>query len=297
MLKRRSNFSIFVYNKRIHAMGGFDGRKHTKSIEYYEEELNIWVRMKVKLSRGTAGFSLVPRGNHELLISGGMTQQGPSQACHLVNLKEQSILGDKKLNEVRTLPQTVQVDGERFVVFGGMVKANKFEVFEEDEWRVLEEVGVQGVEEILDSGIRGFATAQQAVRVRDEVVVQQQMVHYMDPENTSFLVGNDEFPYLLPIERNGIIHQKVAVPHQLRLQSYMSSCHVDSVLPNCVQLFLCGGIDCRISTISKKAYLVTILFPELKVKAKPIGKLQYYRYAAACVFKYPYVYVLGGRGY
>ena len=28
-----------------------------------------------------------------------------------------------------------------------------------------------------------------------------------------------------------------------------------------------------------------------------IGKLSYHRYAASCVFKSPYVYVIGGRGY
>jgi hypothetical protein len=36
---------------------------------------------------------------------------------------------------------------------------------------------------------------------------------------------------------------------------------------------VCGGIDNRISRISKRAYLVTIIFPEMKVKAKQIGKL------------------------
>ena len=87
------------------------------------------------------------------------------------------------------------------------------------------------------------------------------------------------------------------VPSNLRLKSYMNSCALESELPNCRQFLVCGGIDSRISSISKEAYLVTIIFPEMKIKAKSIGKLSYYRYAAACTYKYPHVYVIGGRGY
>lgn len=73
MLKRRSNFSIFIYNDKIHAIGGFDGKKHTKSIEYYDENKNIWKRFKLKLSRGLAGFSIIPYDTHTFIINGGMT--------------------------------------------------------------------------------------------------------------------------------------------------------------------------------------------------------------------------------
>lgn len=42
MSKRRSNFCSFIYKDRIHVVGGFDGRKHSKTIEYYDESKNIW---------------------------------------------------------------------------------------------------------------------------------------------------------------------------------------------------------------------------------------------------------------
>jgi hypothetical protein len=48
----------------------------------------------------------------------------------------------------------------------------------------------------------------------------------------------------------------------------MNCCSIDPELPNCKQFLVCGGIDSRISTISKEAYLVTIIFPEMKIKAK-----------------------------
>ena len=55
-------------------MGGFDGRKHTKSIEVYDEEKNVWRKLKAKLPRGLAGMTLVSIEPHKLLIIGGITQ-------------------------------------------------------------------------------------------------------------------------------------------------------------------------------------------------------------------------------
>lgn len=77
----------------------------------------------------------------------------------------------------------------------------------------------------------------------------------------------------------------------------MSVCSVDAELPNCRQIFIAGGIDQKISSINKKAFLITIIFPEMKVKVKKIDKLSYHRYAAACTYLAPYIYVIGGRGY
>ena len=87
------------------------------------------------------------------------------------------------------------------------------------------------------------------------------------------------------------------IPTQLGLFSYMSVCSVDAELPNCRQIFIAGGIDQKISSINKKAFLITIIFPEMKVKVKKIDKLSYHRYAAACTYLAPYIYVIGGRGY
>lgn len=54
-------------------IGGFDGKKNTRSIEYYDENKNIWTRMKVKLTRGLAGFHLVAKDDNKIMIIGGMT--------------------------------------------------------------------------------------------------------------------------------------------------------------------------------------------------------------------------------
>lgn len=73
MSKRRSNFGVFIYNDKIHVIGGFDGKKNTKSVEYYDEQKNIWMRHKAKTHRGLAGFQLLPKGPHKILLIGGMT--------------------------------------------------------------------------------------------------------------------------------------------------------------------------------------------------------------------------------
>lgn len=56
MSKRRSNFSAFIYNGMIHVVGGFDGRKHTKSMEVYDQNKNVWKKLHIKLPRGLAGM-------------------------------------------------------------------------------------------------------------------------------------------------------------------------------------------------------------------------------------------------
>lgn len=56
MSKRRSNFQTFIYHDKIHVIGGFDGRKHTKTIEYYDEHKNVWKKHPLKLTRGLAGI-------------------------------------------------------------------------------------------------------------------------------------------------------------------------------------------------------------------------------------------------
>jgi N-acetylneuraminic acid mutarotase len=99
MIKRRSNFQVFIYNGKIHAIGGFTGKKNTKSIEYYDETTNIWKMLKLKLQRGLAGFALMPKASHELIIVGGLTQQGSTSACHLVNLKEMTHLAMPSFKE------------------------------------------------------------------------------------------------------------------------------------------------------------------------------------------------------
>ena len=63
MTKRRSNFGVFIYNDQIYCIGGFDGKKNTKSIEYYDEMKNIWIRSKIRMPRGLAGFHLIPLEN------------------------------------------------------------------------------------------------------------------------------------------------------------------------------------------------------------------------------------------
>lgn len=88
----------------------------------------------------------------------------------------------------------------------------------------------------------------------------------------SFLIGNDENPFIIPIPQNSSMTNDcivpLAIPLNLRLLSYMSSCSVDAELPNCRQIMVCGGIDSRISNISRETYLITIIFPELKVKVE-----------------------------
>lgn len=86
MSKRRSNFAVFIYRDKIHVIGGFDGKKNTRSIEYYDEDKNTWHRLKAKTPRGLAGFSLIPLDSHRLLLVGGMTIQGPTRACTELDL-------------------------------------------------------------------------------------------------------------------------------------------------------------------------------------------------------------------
>ena len=74
----------------------------------------------------------------------------------------------------------------------------------------------------------------------------------------------------------------------------MSCCLVENQDENKL-IFMGGGIDCRITQISKKAYLCSV--NSTKIRCKQIGKLAYHRYAASSVFKHPYIYVIGGRGY
>ena len=35
----------------------------------------------------------------------------------------------------------------------------------------------------------------------------------MDPDNFSFLIGNDEYPFLLPIDKDGKVYKKLGVPY------------------------------------------------------------------------------------
>lgn len=97
MSKRRSNFAVFIYNDKIHAIGGFDGKKNTKSIEYYDEEKNVWLRLKCKMTRGLAGLHLIPKGPNKILIIGGMTLSGSSMACVTLDLNENTCISDSTM--------------------------------------------------------------------------------------------------------------------------------------------------------------------------------------------------------
>jgi N-acetylneuraminic acid mutarotase len=74
MSKRRSNFGVVIYNNRIHVIGGFDGRKHTKSIEVYDDDKNVWRKLKYKLPRGLAGMNIISVEPHKIMLVGGITQ-------------------------------------------------------------------------------------------------------------------------------------------------------------------------------------------------------------------------------
>ena len=73
MSKRRSNFGVFIYNNKIHVVGGFDGRKHTKSFEVYHDDKNVWEKLKTKLPKGLAGMTILSVEPHKIMVIGGIT--------------------------------------------------------------------------------------------------------------------------------------------------------------------------------------------------------------------------------
>ncbi|CAK82722.1 unnamed protein product (macronuclear) [Paramecium tetraurelia] len=301
MTKRRSNFGVFIYNDQIYCIGGFDGKKNTKSIEYYDEVKNIWVRSKIRMPRGLAGFHLIPLENEKIMIVGGMTLQGPSQACIVLNLKNNTCVSYSQLNQIRSLFHMFRDEFGNYIVYGGMNKQNTFELFNYEN-KIWEEFLInmdENVQEILNQNLRGMSSVQQVCRVENyQQLMQQKQELQLQPDDVVFMFGNDEYPFILPLPKQPTENlNPLEVPTQLCMYSYMSVCSIDAELPNCRQILLAGGIDSKISQINKKAYLVTIIFPEMKVKVKKVGKLSYHRYAASCVYNAPYVYFIGGRGY
>lgn len=54
-----------------------------------------------------------------------------------------------------------------------------------------------------------------------------------EPDDFAFLIGNDEHPLILSVNKHDCTMKILPVPNALRLKSYMNCCAIEPELPNC----------------------------------------------------------------
>lgn len=93
MLQQRVSCFSGIYNNKIIVFGGYVNKyRRSRKFELYDESLDCWTLMNIRLQRGIDnGLLIASYEPNEFYILGGQIRGGDTKAVHKINIKEKTV--------------------------------------------------------------------------------------------------------------------------------------------------------------------------------------------------------------